>query len=72
MAAPALRSEPNRARSSWGRRKARVSAGEIVVFDSTGTAVQDVALAQALYAAAVKTGAGRRPPCGSDAIIGPG
>ncbi|MGP3962405.1 ornithine cyclodeaminase family protein [Nonomuraea sp. 3N208] len=35
---------------------------DTVVFDSTGTAVQDVAAAQALYTAAMKNGAGRPLP----------
>ncbi|MFC4123197.1 ornithine cyclodeaminase family protein [Nonomuraea zeae] len=45
-----------------GAVKGRQSAEEIVVFDSTGTAVQDVAAAQALYAAALADGAGRPLP----------
>jgi alanine dehydrogenase len=42
-----------------GIRPGRLSPEEIIVFDSTGTAVQDVAAVQALYAAAVEQGAGR-------------
>ncbi|MFI6740762.1 ornithine cyclodeaminase family protein [Nonomuraea sp. NPDC050451] len=45
-----------------GLAKGRESAREIVVFDSTGTAIQDAAAAQALYAAAVERGEGRPLP----------
>ena len=45
-----------------GARPGRLSPEEIVVFDSTGTAVQDVAAAQALYEAARKHDAGRPLP----------
>ncbi|MFD1931082.1 MULTISPECIES: hypothetical protein [Nonomuraea] len=41
-----------------GTGKGRLDADEIIVFDSTGTAVQDVAAARALYAAALSRGAG--------------
>ena len=41
-----------------GRKKGRLSAQEIVVFDSTGTALQDVAAAALLYERACSTGAG--------------
>lgn len=40
----------------------RMSADEIVVFDSTGTAIQDVVAAQALYTAAAKSGTGQALP----------
>ncbi|GAA5059467.1 ornithine cyclodeaminase/alanine dehydrogenase-like protein (mu-crystallin family) [Thermocatellispora tengchongensis] len=40
----------------------RLSDTEIVVFDSTGTAVQDVAAARALYTAATRSGLGRTVP----------
>ncbi|MFI6502047.1 ornithine cyclodeaminase family protein [Nonomuraea typhae] len=40
----------------------RLSAEEIIVFDSTGTAVQDVAAAEALYRAAVAASAGTSLP----------
>jgi ornithine cyclodeaminase/alanine dehydrogenase-like protein (mu-crystallin family) len=42
------------------RRPGRVSAEEIVVFDSTGTALQDVALAALVYERAVRRGGTRR------------
>ncbi|GAA3620089.1 ectoine utilization protein EutC [Nonomuraea rosea] len=45
-----------------GVQAGRERADEIVVFDSTGTAVQDVAAARALHAAATKRGAGRALP----------
>jgi ornithine cyclodeaminase/alanine dehydrogenase-like protein (mu-crystallin family) len=45
-----------------GMKAGRERADDVVVFDSTGTAVQDVAAAQALYAAALKNGTGRPLP----------
>lgn len=45
-----------------GATPGRRNADEIVVYDSTGTAIQDVTAAQALYAAAVKNGAGQPLP----------
>ncbi|MEU6721023.1 ornithine cyclodeaminase family protein [Nonomuraea sp. NPDC046802] len=45
-----------------GTKKGRERADDIVVFDSTGTAVQDLTAAQALYTAALKNGAGRPLP----------
>ncbi|RVX39704.1 ornithine cyclodeaminase [Nonomuraea polychroma] len=45
-----------------GTKTGREHADDLVVFDSTGTAVQDVAAAQALYTAAIKNGAGRPLP----------
>ena len=41
-----------------GRKTGRSSAEEIVVFDSTGMALQDVAAAAAVYEAAIRTGRG--------------
>ena len=41
-----------------GRKPGRLSAEEIVVFDSTGTALQDVAAAMIVYQRAIATGAG--------------
>lgn len=41
-----------------GRKPGRTSAEEIVVFDSTGTALQDVAAAAVVYESAVKAGRG--------------
>jgi alanine dehydrogenase len=41
-----------------GRKPGRRSAGEITVFDSTGTALQDVAAAAVVYEKAVAAGAG--------------
>lgn len=41
-----------------GRRPGRQRADEIIVFDSTGTALQDVAAAQLVYRRAVAAGAG--------------
>ncbi len=43
-----------------GRKPGRTSAGEIVVFDSTGTGLQDVAAAIAVYRAALTAGAGSK------------
>ena len=41
-----------------GLKPGRTSAGEIIVFDSTGMALQDVVTAATLYEKAVKQGAG--------------
>ncbi|MGH7312129.1 MAG: ornithine cyclodeaminase family protein, partial [Candidatus Rokuibacteriota bacterium] len=41
-----------------GRRPGRTRADEIIVFDSTGTAIQDVAAAVAVYERARATGRG--------------
>ena len=41
-----------------GRRRAPDSAAEVIVFDSTGTALEDVAAASLVYERAVKSGAG--------------
>jgi ornithine cyclodeaminase/alanine dehydrogenase-like protein (mu-crystallin family) len=41
-----------------GRRPARRRHDEIIIFDSTGTALQDVAAAQLVYRRAVATGVG--------------
>lgn len=41
-----------------GRKPGRISAEEIILFDSTGTALQDVAAASAVYEAARRTGVG--------------
>lgn len=41
-----------------GRKPGRTSAEEITIFDSTGTALQDVAAAAIVYEGAVKAGAG--------------
>ena len=43
-----------------GRRAGRESADEIIIFDSTGTALQDVAAAAIVYERAVATGRGLR------------
>jgi ornithine cyclodeaminase/alanine dehydrogenase-like protein (mu-crystallin family) len=43
-----------------GRKPARVSEEEIIVFDSTGTALQDVAAAAAVYRQALQRGDGVR------------
>jgi len=42
-----------------GLRPARRSETEIIVFDSTGTALQDVATAALVYQRALRDGAGR-------------
>jgi alanine dehydrogenase len=47
-----------------GRRPGRRTAGEITVFDSTGTALQDVAAAAVVYEKAVAGGHGRRVALG--------
>jgi ornithine cyclodeaminase/alanine dehydrogenase-like protein (mu-crystallin family) len=41
-----------------GTRPGRTSAEEIIVFDSTGTALQDVAAAAVVYEKALQTGRG--------------
>jgi ornithine cyclodeaminase/alanine dehydrogenase-like protein (mu-crystallin family) len=41
-----------------GKAKGRTSADEIVIFDSTGTALQDVAAAAAVYERARSAGTG--------------
>ena len=41
-----------------GRKRGRASADEVVVFDSTGTGLQDVAAAIAVYRHALNAGAG--------------
>lgn len=41
-----------------GKKSGRVSPDEIIIFDSTGTALQDVAAAATVYEKAVSTGAG--------------
>ena len=43
-----------------GRKPGRTSKDEIVVFDATGTALQDVAAAAAVYEKAERSGAGQR------------
>lgn len=43
-----------------GRKPGRTSRDEIIVFDSTGTALQDVAAAAAVYEGALATGRGQR------------
>lgn len=50
-----------------GRRPGRQRADEIIVFDSTGTALQDVAAAQLVYQRAVAAGAGMYVDLGSSA-----
>jgi alanine dehydrogenase len=41
-----------------GRRPARESASEVIIFDSTGTALEDVAAASLVYERALEAGAG--------------
>ena len=43
-----------------GRKQGRVSPDELVIFDSSGSGVQDVAAAWAAYQEAVRTGVGLR------------
>jgi alanine dehydrogenase len=43
-----------------GKKVGRVAEDEIVIFDSTGTALQDVAAAAIVYESALKSGAGTR------------
>jgi alanine dehydrogenase len=50
-----------------GRRPGRQRADEIIIFDSTGTALQDVAAAQLVYRRAVATGAGMYVDLGASA-----
>jgi ornithine cyclodeaminase/alanine dehydrogenase len=42
-----------------GRKPGRISDGEVIIFDSTGTALQDVAAAVAVYRRAVSLNLGR-------------
>ena len=42
-----------------GKKRGRVSAGEITIFDSTGLAIQDIAIADLVYKKAVKKGIGK-------------
>jgi ornithine cyclodeaminase/alanine dehydrogenase-like protein (mu-crystallin family) len=48
-----------------GRRPGRLADDEIVIFDSTGTALQDVAAAVAVYERAVATRRGVALPLGT-------
>lgn len=49
-----------------GKIKGRQAAGDITVFDSTGLAVQDMAVARAIYDRARSQGVGRSLPLASD------
>jgi len=51
-----------------GRRPGRTRADEIIIFDSTGTALQDVAAAQLVYRRAVASGVGTSIDFGSAAL----
>ena len=51
-------STPNSPSSSSGAKPGRTNADEIIVFDSTGTALQDVASAAVVYERACASGAG--------------
>jgi len=42
------------------KKSGRVSGDETIIFDSTGTALQDVAAAAIVYESAVRSGAGTR------------
>jgi alanine dehydrogenase len=42
-----------------GRKAGRASAGEVIIFDSTGMALQDVVSAAVVYEKAISTGSGR-------------
>ena len=42
-----------------GKKKGRIKGSEITIFDSTGLAVQDVAIANAIYKKAVKAKVGK-------------
>jgi alanine dehydrogenase len=48
-----------------GRKPGRTSEGEIIVFDSTGTALQDAAAAAAVYEKALRLGTGREIELGA-------
>ena len=48
-----------------GRKQGRTGDQEITVFDSTGMALQDVAVAALVYERALESGAGRRIDFGS-------
>ena len=50
-----------------GRRAGRQSDDEIIIFDSTGTALQDVAAAQLVYERAIGTGVGMNVDLGGSA-----
>jgi ornithine cyclodeaminase/alanine dehydrogenase-like protein (mu-crystallin family) len=43
-----------------GKKAGRETENEIIIFDSTGTALQDVAAAAIVYEKAVKRGIGRK------------
>jgi ornithine cyclodeaminase/alanine dehydrogenase-like protein (mu-crystallin family) len=43
-----------------GRKRGRASASEIIIFDSTGVAIEDAVAAVAVYEKACETGAGSR------------
>jgi alanine dehydrogenase len=43
-----------------GKKRGRTKKGEITVFDSTGLAIQDVAICNIIYKAALKRGAGKK------------
>jgi ornithine cyclodeaminase/alanine dehydrogenase-like protein (mu-crystallin family) len=51
-----------------GRKRGRVSPDELVIFDSSGSGVQDVAVAWATYREAVRAGVGGRFELSGDAI----
>ncbi|HEX9580798.1 MAG TPA: ornithine cyclodeaminase family protein [Gemmatimonadales bacterium] len=68
IAAGAMRREDVRAELGEvvaGTKQGRVSDQETIVFDSTGTALQDVAAAAMVYQRAVQSGAGHRVHLGS-------
>jgi ornithine cyclodeaminase/alanine dehydrogenase-like protein (mu-crystallin family) len=48
-----------------GRRQGRTAASQVFVFDSTGTALQDVAAAAMVYERALQAGCGRVLPLGA-------
>ena len=54
-----------------GMKPGRRSVDEIIVFDSTGTAIQDVALASMVYSRAMATGAGIAIDLGGLSTVGP-
>ena len=64
-------STPSSPTSSSGRRPGRRSPEEITIFDSTGTAIKDVAAAALVYERAVAEGAGLASRWGSERLPGP-
>jgi ornithine cyclodeaminase/alanine dehydrogenase-like protein (mu-crystallin family) len=52
-----------------GRKRGRATDDEIIVFDSTGTALQDVAAAALVYERAIASGRGTRLDVGAEPVV---